>query len=123
MSTDLTIPARRRDLARETLAGLGPDLDEHLRLVVRCPRSHTVAYVYDTDEGLVYRAVDGRHSHAATARSTGSGHLESDFVEPVAAAPTQGDTLPAWCECGPHSVSRRMVLDFVRTRCRVLRLR
>jgi hypothetical protein len=123
MSTDVTTPVRRRELARSALTGLGPDLDEHLRLVVRCPRSHVVAFVYDTDEGLVYRAVDGRHRHGATAASTGTGHLENDVVEPVAAAPAQGDALPAWCECGPHAVSRRMVAEFVRTRCRVLRLR
>ena len=124
MGIDVTSQAGRRELGRSALSRLGADAEEHPVLLVRCPRAHKVAFVYDTDQGLVYRAVVGPHAGARARRPPGSGgHLEGDFVDLVAAAPAQGDVLPAWCECGPHSVSRRIVLDFINSGCHVLRLR
>ncbi len=117
--------ADRTRIAREALDRLGPDLAEHQRLNVQCPRSHHVAAVFDTPAGLVYRAITGPHAHGSkdfvdTAHHAASrGHPHVDLLTP---GPMAEDGLPAWCDCGSWTLSRSHLLGQAREGHRTVRL-
>lgn len=85
---------------------------------VQCSRSHHVAAVFETPQGLVYRSVEGPHAHGSRDRQDvahhGS-HHGTEYVDLLVGDP-HDDALPAWCECGPRTVSRAMLIDAVRQR-------
>lgn len=104
--------AGHRMVARAALAALGGRRGEHLRVEVSCACSHRVAAIYDTSAGPVYVAVTGPHAHGArdfvdTAHH--GGRRGREYVD-LLRTPAADDALPAWCECGPRTVSRAAVL-------------
>ena len=108
---------RRRRAASQALEALGPSRGDHQRLSVQCPRGHHVAAVFETEAGLVVRAMTGPHAHGSkdfvdTAHHGGSrGVTYVDLLEPVS---TSEDVLPAWCDCGPRNLSRAEIRRQVR---------
>jgi hypothetical protein len=84
-----------------------------------------VAAVYSTPDGLVYESRTGPHSHGSkdfidTGRSGSRGGVE--HVDLLAAGPAGDDALPAWCDCGPRTLSRAELLAHVRAGERSVRL-
>ncbi len=120
MDADRLPPSRRRTVAAEAWAALGPDRRERVLLRVRCSRSHHVAAVYATPAGPVYATELGRHAHGhrdfvdvdhrpVSHGRVGRYHL--DLLEPFDPA---DDALPATCECGPRTLSRADLLSALR---------
>jgi hypothetical protein len=115
MSTATT--ERRRRIAARALEALGPNRGDAQRLSIQCPRGHHVGAVYETDVGLVLRALTGPHAHGSkdfvdTAHHGGSRGTEYvDLLEPASPA---DDQLPAWCDCGTWTLSRAEVRREVR---------
>jgi hypothetical protein len=102
--------------AREALETLGKHLADHQRLNVQCRHSHHVAGVYDTAAGLVYRSVTGPHAHGSK-DFVDTAHHGADrghtYVDLLAPGPMSEDGLPAWCDCGSWTLSRRELLGQV----------
>ena len=108
-----TISGRRQYLAETALASLGKQRSERQRLSVQCTHSHHLAAVYETKAGLVYHAVEGPHAHGRkdfvdTAHH--GGPRGTEFVDLLVGEVASSDALPAWCDCGPHSLSRSDLL-------------
>lgn len=109
MTGPKTMSEERRELAAHALAGLGSHRSEHLQLGVQCRHAHHLAAVYLTDAGLVYQARSGPHSHGSkdfidTGQHGSRGGKE--YVDLLEAGPEADDGLPAWCGCGPRTLSR-----------------
>jgi hypothetical protein len=111
-------PAERRAAAQAAVAELGGHRSKHLRLDVRCRRSHHVAAVYEADGQLVYTAVVGPHGHGGR-DFVGTGHgadrqgrRYSDLLD-IGDSPFDDDELPASCECGPRTLSRAALSDAI----------
>ena len=101
--------AHRRQMAADALAAFGKQRSEHQRLSVQCARSHHLAAVYETEVGLVYHAVEGPHAHGSKDFVDTAHHGRSrgtEYVDLLAGGPVSDDGLPAWCDCGPHTLSR-----------------
>jgi len=99
----------RHRRAAAALAAYGAHRSDHQRLAVRCRRGHHVAFVYDTPSGLVYWAITGPHAHGSRDFVDTPHHAAargSEYVDLLQAEPVDDDALPAWCDCGPHSLSR-----------------
>jgi hypothetical protein len=113
----ITSTENRRRLATVALASLGRSRPDHQRLSVQCPHGHHVATVFDTDLGLVVRTLTGPHGHGSkdfldTAHHAAThGQVYVDVLDPGA---TADDALPAWCDCGPRSLSRAELRRAVR---------
>jgi hypothetical protein len=99
----------RRAEAERALEQVAAELSANRLLAVQCANGHHVAGVYRTDVGPVVQAATGRHAHGRRDRvDTPHGGSQSsgpwtDLLEPAAFA---DDTLPAWCDCGPWTLSR-----------------
>ena len=116
---------RRHHQADRALLALGADLAEHQRFNVQCPRSHHVAAVYSTAAGLVYRALTGPHAHGSKDRVDTAHHGRPrglEYVDMLDAGPAADDELPAWCDCGPWTLSRIDLLDQARLGHRTVHL-
>lgn len=108
-----TTSERRRRIAADALALLGTQRSEHQRLSVQCPHSHHLAAVYETEAGLVYHAIEGPHAHGSKDRIDTAHHggpRGTEHVDLLAGDPMSDDGLPAWCDCGPHTLSRSELL-------------
>ena len=92
----------RDQVARRAYAALGASPSEELTLQVVCGRSHRLASVYSTGDGVVYRSVVKSKSHGDRDRYDSGHHGASLGVE---------DGLPAGCECGPYTLSRTDLMD------------
>jgi hypothetical protein len=108
---------RRRERAGRALKRLGSHRSGHQKVGIQCRRAHHLAAVYLTADGLVYEARIGPHSHGPkdfidTGRSGSLGGIE--YVDFLEADPTVDDAVPAWCDCGPRTLSRAELLAFVR---------
>ena len=107
--TNRTSSEARRKLAADALAALGTQRSEHQRLSVQCAHSHHLAALYETDAGLVYHAVEGPHAHGSKDRIDTAHHggpRGTEYVDLLIGDPMSDDGLPAWCDCGPHTLSR-----------------
>lgn len=109
MSPHPTTYDQRRLRAERALAELQPHLSDHQRLGVQCQHAHHLAAVYETPEGLVYHARTGPHSHGSKDFIDTGRHGSpsgDDYVDLLVADTMADDALPAWCDCGPRSLSR-----------------
>lgn len=97
------------------LSGLDPRRDARL-LSVQCTNGHHVAQVYRTPEGPVVQTRLGRRSHGdrdfVDTRHRGGRDEQhwTDFVEPL---PFADDTIHAWCDCGPWTLSRSEIMAWI----------
>ena len=107
----------RRQAARRAWAELPHGGREAIRLDVQCARSHHVAAVYDTPAGRVFAAPVRGHSHGSRDRVDephGSHEVETWFDLITADDdPLVDDTVPAWCDCGPRTLSRAAMLGWI----------
>ncbi len=125
MSGSRTMSDERRDRAVRALDRLGSHRSEHQQVGVQCASAHHLAAVYRTVDGPVYVARTGPHGHGSkdfidTGRSGTRGGTE--YVDLLVAEPGADDALPAWCDCGPRTLSRRDLLAHLRTQVRSVRL-
>jgi hypothetical protein len=109
MRTDRAPLSDRRQIAHAALEELGCRRSDRLRLEVQCAKSHRVAAVYDTSAGLVYAAVTGPHARGSRDfvrpghHGGGRGREYTDLLHDDGVV---DDTMPAWCGCGPRTLSR-----------------
>lgn len=103
-------------MAAEALAALElPPRDARV-LAVQCVNGHHVAAVYTTSQGPVVEAAQGRHSHGhrdrvdTPHRGTPESHGWIDFL---GADAVSDDDVPAWCDCGPWTLSRRAMSAWI----------
>lgn len=84
-------------------------------LHVQCVHGHHLAVVYETAEGLVVRAPLRGHAHGSRDRvDVEHGAAEPQFVvDFLDAGPGRDDALPAWCDCGPRTLSRAAIAEWV----------
>lgn len=111
----------RDQTARRAYAALGGSPSEKMALQVVCGRSHRLASVYETGDGLVYRSVVKSKSHGDRDRYDGGHKGEQLGVEwfdmlDAGVGPAVDDGMPAGCECGPYTLSRTDLLDDVARR-------
>ena len=111
-----TSHAVREKIARRAFEALGPSPSQKTRLMVQCNSAHHLAAVYDTDAGRVYRTE--LHSKAHGRKDfVDTGHhgsrLGRDWFDLLDAGEGAGasDELPAGCECGPYTLSRKMLVQ------------
>lgn len=125
MSSIDRLAGERHQTARSALAALGEQRRENVRLRVDCARSRHLATIYDSPDGLVYASMVGPHAHG-----------DRDFVDVAHHAQRRGteysdmlevgtddadDAMPAWCECGPRTLSRAELVAAVAARKHRLR--
>lgn len=102
------MPDRQRHAA-EVLAAVDSPLHDARILAVQCANGHHVAGVYRTSEGPVLQVALSRHSHGRRDRidtahkGTQSARRWTDFM---ATGTLADDEVPAWCDCGPWTLSR-----------------
>lgn len=125
MARSKTMSRDRRDRAARALADLPSQRSERQRLGVQCRRAHHLATVHMTGQGLVYESRTGPHSHGSkdfidTGRRGSRGGEK--YVDMLAGEPEADDGLPAWCDCGPHTLSRRELLRSIGRGVRVVRI-
>lgn len=106
----------RSQQAAKALAALPHGGRDAIRLRVQCARSHHVATVYETDQGLVYAAPVRARSHGDydlpdEPHGNQTPHLWLDLLEGPRDA--SDDTLPAWCDCGHRALSRDDILTWI----------
>lgn len=108
--------ADRRREAAAALAAVSSDLSSVRVLAVHCANGHHVADVYRTEAGSVVQAATGRRSHGHRDRvdtpHRGAGRAEK-WVDLLEAAPFADDTVPGWCDCGPWTLSRRELAQWI----------
>jgi hypothetical protein len=105
----------REKVARRAYEALGPSPSQSVVLQVTCASSHHLAAVYDTEAGRVFHSV--LHSKAHGRRDYfDAGHHASqlgldwfDLLDP-GADPAIADELAAGCECGPYTLSRKLLI-------------
>jgi hypothetical protein len=117
MRTNRASVGERRQIAQAALEALGTRRSDWLRVEVQCGKSHRVAAVYDTHAGLVYASVTGPHGHGARdfvrpeqRRRCGG----KEYTDLLSSDSVVDDTLPAWCGCGPRTLSRAELITAVR---------
>lgn len=107
----------RRQAARSAWAELPHGGRDSIRLDVQCARSHHVAVVYDTSAGRVFVAPVRGHSHGSRDRvdEPHGSHAVETWVDMLEAAddPLIDDSVPAWCDCGPRTLSRAAMLEWI----------
>ncbi|MFZ5872477.1 MAG: hypothetical protein ACOYXW_18380 [Actinomycetota bacterium] len=109
--------SEREQTARAAVDSLGKHAGDHVALMVTCPRSHHVAVVLATETGLVFRSVPAAHSHGRrdfvdTGHHGTNGRAWYDLLDP-GDGPAVDDDLPAGCECGRRTLSRRLLREHV----------
>lgn len=116
MSTGTSQTSERQSRASEALSEVSASLSQVRALAVQCAHGHHVAGVYRTDSGLVVQAASGRRSHGHRDR-VGTPHRGTtarpewtDFLTP---ATHVDDSVPAWCDCGPWTLSRSAMAEWV----------
>jgi hypothetical protein len=78
-------------------------------LEVLCADSHRVAAVYDTSAGLVYATTIGPHAHGSrdfVGTEQRQGCRGKEYTDLLRGDALVDDGLPAWCGCGPRTLSR-----------------
>jgi hypothetical protein len=109
MKTRRASVADRRHTAYVALEELGGPRSESLRLEVLCAKSHRVAAVYDTPAGLVYTTTIGPHAHGSrdfVGTEQRHGCRGKEYTDLLRGGALVDDALPAWCGCGPRTLSR-----------------
>lgn len=117
MAQQDTTHATRRQRAHDAWAALPHGGHDAVRLRVQCGRSHHVATVYDTAAGRVFVAPIRAHSHGSRDRvdEPHGDHDIETWVDLLDADgdPLTDDTVPAWCDCGPRTLSRVAMLEWI----------
>ncbi len=108
----------RATTARRAYEAIGPSTSKNAALQVQCNSAHHVATVYKTGAGLVFRSVLHTKAHGRRDYSDVGHHGSQlgrdwfDLLEP-GDDPLVSDDLAAGCECGPYTLSRRLLIDQV----------
>jgi len=113
-TTERTVD-QRRTLAHDAWATLPHGGHDRVLLQVQCGRSHHVAAVYDTPSGPVYAAPIRARSHGSQDRvdDQHGDHTIRHWYDLMTVEDSADDELPAWCDCGPRTLSRRAVLAWL----------
>lgn len=118
----MTSGRTRRDdrsrVAEAAWSGLPHGGHDAVRMRVQCGRGHHVAVVYVTEVGFVYVAPVRARSHGSSdlpdePRGGQEPHRWFELLSDGKRATNVGDALPAWCDCGPRTLSRASVLQWL----------
>lgn len=114
MTTPTGSHGSRSAHAERLLSDLPHGGKEAVLLRVQCSRNHHVAVVYRTADGLVYAAPVRARSHGAhdLPDEPHHGRATARWLD-LLHVPGADDALPAWCDCGPRSLSRAAVARWV----------
>jgi len=105
----------REQIAREAYEALGTTPSDSLVLQVQCGRSHHIGGVYATERGTIFHSLLHAKAHGRRDRYDGAHHGHTlgvdwyDILDP-GSGPGVDDDLPAGCECGPYTLSRRLLI-------------
>ncbi|MTE14214.1 hypothetical protein [Nocardia aurantiaca] len=122
-TSKLSAPERRL-LAQRALDSM-PQRGEQVVVQVRCGRGHHVAAVFDTPVGPVFRSATGPHAHGSrdfVDAAHGKNHHGTPYVDLLAGDEFVDDTVPASCECGPHTLARTRLQQAVTAHERTIQL-
>jgi hypothetical protein len=113
----MTASTGRHELAQQAWSALPHGGRNEVRLQVQCSRAHHMAKLYETGAGLVYVAPLRAHSHGSRDRFDRP-HGEAKpgrFFDLLGDADehTVDDALPAWCDCGPRTLSRAALHEWL----------
>ncbi len=101
----------RGRVARRAWEALGPNPGESVVLMVQCASSHHLAAVFGTPAGPVFHTVLHSRSHGRRDYQDLGHHASRrgrDWFDLLDAGdPLADDELPAGCDCGPYTLSRR----------------
>lgn len=117
MTVDLLDRQARDRAAQQAWAALPHGGREHVTLRITCANGHHVATIYDTVAGRVFVAPVRAHAHGdrdLPDAPHGDRRPQQWFDLLVDADPLPDDPLPAWCDCGPRTLSRHAVLAWLR---------
>lgn len=104
--------------ARAAIEALPTRLTHHRVLNVQCRDGHHLAAVYETPAGLVYLADTGPHGHGSkdfVDTPHGGATRGDEFTDLLEPGPMVADEIPAWCDCGHRTLSRRDLLTRARS--------
>lgn len=112
MSTSHEVRERR---ARRAFEALGASPSQKAVLMVHCNSAHHLAAVYATDAGRVFHSVLHSRSHGRKDYEDVGHHasrLGRDWFDLLDAGddPLVPDELQAGCECGPYTLSRKLLV-------------
>ncbi len=115
MLKEYATTTQRTAAARAACEGLADGGHEDSVLHVQCARSHHLAVVFDTPEGLVYRSTVRPRSHGSKDRldELHGDAVPEQYVDFLDAGAVADDALPAWCDCGARTLSRASVASWV----------
>ncbi|MEZ5097781.1 MAG: hypothetical protein R2731_17900 [Nocardioides sp.] len=115
MSKALSTAERRRRAAAQALANLDGSRSDHQLVSLQCPHGHHVAAVVATPAGLVYVTRIGPHGHGSR-DFVDTGHHGArggdEYADLLAPSREAAAELPAWCDCGPRTLSRDEVAGY-----------
>ena len=116
MTSSMGSHDERSRQAEQALAAIPHGGRDAITLRVHCAKSHAVAKLYDTSEGLVYVGPVRAPSHGSfdLPDSPHSGHETKRWLDLLAVNPAvSDDAMPAWCDCGQRTLSRAEVLKWI----------
>lgn len=107
----------RRQQAESAWSELPHGGHDAVALRVQCANSHHVAIVYRTGLGPVFASQVRGRSHGSRDRidePRGPRPVDRwfDLLE-VGQDPQVDDAMPAWCDCGPRTLSRAALLEWM----------
>lgn len=91
-------------------------------MTIQCPRSHHLARVFQTSEGMIIEANLNRRSHGrrdlhSDPHGVDEASLWWDFVDPghgpAPVDPAVDDMIPVGCACGDRLLSRSAIADWI----------
>ena len=116
MTQQATSSDIRHRAAAQAWAAIPHGGRDRVRLRVQCARSHHVATVYDTADGLVVVTPVRGRSHGSRDRvdELHGDHSLDPWVDFLAIDEGHDDaTVPSWCDCGPRTLSRGDMLRWI----------
>lgn len=111
-------PSIRQVAAARAIDTLGRNRADHTLLQVRCRNAHHVATVLKTDEGVVIESFTGQHAHGRKDyidEPHRASRLGTRFADLLDADQYTADEIPAACECGAWTLSRKSLRDAIDT--------
>lgn len=106
----------RESIARRAYEALGPSPSQSEVMQVQCNSAHHLAAVYATGAGRVFHSVLHSKAHGRKDFYDAAHHasrLGLDWFDLLDAGPDPavGDELSAGCECGPYTLSRKLMIE------------
>ena len=105
----------REMLARRAWKALEHGGHDRVVLQVQCAEGHHLVKVFATDEGPVVMTTVRAHSHGSRdfVDEPHTPHDATRFFDLLEVEGRDEDEIPAWCDCGPHAMSRTALRGWI----------